>query len=60
MRNMSIDCKAIINHINGKSHNEFERRRNKAEYDKMIKHIQQIVDEPFYRWPKEDVKYPKK
>ena len=51
MNNINYD--AVVNHIAGKGQNEFEIRRNRAEYDKMLKVVHEIAKEPVYRWPEE-------
>lgn len=56
----SINCKAVVNHLAGRANNDFERKRNEAEYNRMSDHIREIADEPFYRWSKEERKHPNK
>ncbi len=54
-----INCEAVVNHLAEKYSNDFEKRRNEAEYNRMVDYIREISSEPVSRWPKES-KTPKK
>lgn len=50
-----IDVNRIVAYLGNTSDSEFEKYRNRKEYDQLVERVEEIRQEPVYRWPEEKV-----
>lgn len=49
-----IDINRIVAYLGNASGSEFEKHQNRKEYELVVERVEEIRQEPFYRWPNDE------